>query len=508
MTDITVEPERRSPQAEAARPESPLKNALEGAAATLCAIVAMVAVSALALWLLGAASFGSLWSLAPTLTAMAVGGSVSPAAAASGAESSGGLSGLLSGGGLSPTMSGAVDAVPFGVTLLGAMVLWRLYSWRMRGRRSTAGEPAGRTAGAVATAVLGFLIVAGLAEGSFRMPASAMSGMRGEDSPSGGPGSGRGPLGGLFGGELGERLGGPGLGGGSRASQDMVMNYQVQAGSTVLGGLLWVAVVIALGCLITRRAHLPMPWQTSRLRAAWAPSASAVARMLVLMTVVPLAAVVFVGVCVGGKGATAAGAALLLAPDTAVVFVTLGLGVPWTASTHQAPSEDGNPLVSLLRMLGGEQTQPRPDRVSHLEDLTAAGLPLWLLALLMTALALLACGYAAARGTAQAPFPSGHPTRWGQHLAPALRLGMVLSSTLGLTTWLVQASGQISATVFGSEMGGTQAELSGSAPLAALLGLLAGGAAGFLGSLLRTAPWDRRPRALNPAPPETPLGHR
>lgn len=481
MTAITVEPRQgRSPQAAPARPESPLENALEGAAAALCALIAMVAVSALALWLLDAESLGSLWSLALTVTAMAVGGSVS-SAASSGAEGSGGLSNLLGGGGLSPTMSGTVDAVPFGVTLLGAMVLWLAFSWRMRRRLSTAGELAARTAGAAVTALLGFLVVAKLAEGSFRMPASAMSGMRGEDSTSGGLGIGNSPLGDLFGGGLGRRLGG-----GSTMSRDMVMNYQVQAGSAVLGGLLWVAVVIALGCLITRRAHLPLPWQTGRLRAAWAPSVSAVARMLLLMTVVPLIAVVFVGIVVGGKGATAAGAALLLAPDAVVVFVTLGLGVSWTALTHQAQSEDGNPLASLLRRLGGAQAQARPDRVEHLRDLSAGGWPLWLLALLVTGLALLACGYAAARAAARTPAhaPSAHRTRHGQHLAPAARLGVVLGVALGLTAWLTQASGQISATMFGSEMGGTQAGFSGSVPLAALLGLLAGAAAGFVGSVL------------------------
>lgn len=502
MTAISVEPgQGRSPQAAPDRPESPLENALEGAAAALCALIAMVAVSALALWLLDAESLGSLWSLALTVTAMAVGGSVSPAAASSGAEGSGGLSGLLGGGGLSPTMSGTVDALPFGVTLLGAMVLWLAFSWRMRRRPFTAGELAGRTAGAAVTALLGFLTVAELAEGSFRMPASAMSGMRGEDSTSGGLGIGNSPLGELFGGGLGRRLGG-----GSAMSRDMVMNYQVQAGSAVLGGLLWVAVVIALGCLITRRAHLPLPWQTGRLRAAWAPSVSAVARMLLLMTVVPLIAVVFIGIVVGGKGATAAGAALLLAPDAVVVFVTLGLGVSWTASTHQAQSEDGNPLASLLRRLGGAQAQARPDRVEHLRDLSAGGWPLWLLALLVTGLALLACGYAAARATARtlAHAPSVRRTRHGQHLAPAARLGVVLGVALGLTAWLTQASGQISATMFGSEMGGTQAGLSGSVPLAALLGLLAGAAAGFVGSVLHGLHGGQTPR-FRTIPRNTPV---
>lgn len=54
----------------------PWENFVEGAAAALCAVVAMAAASALALTLLDAGSAGSVWSLAMALTAMAVGGSV------------------------------------------------------------------------------------------------------------------------------------------------------------------------------------------------------------------------------------------------------------------------------------------------------------------------------------------------------------------------------------------------------------------------------------------------
>jgi len=329
------------------------------------------------------------------------------------------------------------------------------------------------------------------------MPASAMSGMRGDDAGSGGLGGGGldggGSLGGLLGGDLGERLGGlgerlgerlGGLGGGSQSGQ--AINYQVQTGSAALGAVLWVVVVIALGFLITRRAHLPVRWATSRLRASWAPSVSAVVRMSLVMTVVPLVVVLFVGVLVGGKTATAAGAAVLLAPAAVVVFLTLGLGTSWTASTHQMQSQGGNPLASLLKLLGGRQSQARPDRVEHLRDLSVGGLPLWLVAFLVTAVALLACGYAAARATDQTQPRLSHPHqgRYGQHLVAAGRLGTVMGVFLGLASWLVQADGQISARMFGSEMGGMHAELSGSAPTAFVLGLVAGAMAGFAGSLL------------------------
>ncbi|MPY63719.1 hypothetical protein FNH08_43145, partial [Streptomyces spongiae] len=148
----------------------------------------MAVVSALALALLDAGSFGSLWSLTMTLTAMAVGGSVSAGSDVSGDSGSmGGLASLFGGGGMSPSISGAAHVVPLGVTLVGAVVLWLVFSRRLRQgqqRRFTAGELAVRAAGAGATALFTLMIVAGLAKGSATMPASAMTGM-------GGPGGDR-----------------------------------------------------------------------------------------------------------------------------------------------------------------------------------------------------------------------------------------------------------------------------------------------------------------------------
>ncbi|MGW1270694.1 streptophobe family protein, partial [Streptomyces sp. NPDC002491] len=269
-------------------------------------------------------------------------------------------------------------------------------------------------------------------------------------------------------------------------AQDLVMNYQVQAGSAAWGATLWVAVVVALGCLVTRRAQLPEPWAASRLWTAWAPCVSAVTRMFLTLTVVPLVAVVFVGVAVGGKAATAAGAAILMAPDAVAVFLTLGLGASWTASTRQVQSEGGNPLASLLQWLGGRQSEARPDRVENLRHLSPGGWPLWAIALALTVVALSVCGHAAARATARTGSQSAHPRpgRHGQHLALAGRLAVVMAVFLGTAAWLAQADGRISATVFGSRMGGTHAQLSGSVPTVVVLALIAGAAAGYAGSLL------------------------
>ncbi|MER7178997.1 streptophobe family protein [Streptomyces hyaluromycini] len=246
------------------------QNALEGVAAVLCAVVAMAAVSALALALLDAGSFGSLWSLSMALTAMAVGGSVSAGSDASADTGSmGGLASLLgSSGGMGPSMSGAADAVPLGVTLVGAVVLWIAFSRRLRQgrqRRFTAGELAVRAAGAGSAALVTFMIVAGLAKGSASMPTSAMTGM-------GGIGGDRSAEGFSGGGGLGDLMGGGGTG------TQPAMSYHVNAGSAGLGALLWVAVVLGAGCLISRRVRLPVGGALNGLRAGWGPSLSAVVR--------------------------------------------------------------------------------------------------------------------------------------------------------------------------------------------------------------------------------------
>jgi hypothetical protein len=304
-------------------------NAVEGAAAALCALVAMAVVSALALFLVDAGSVGSLWSLTAAVIAMAVGGSVSAGSDASGdAGSTDPMAALMGGGGgMTPTMTGAADLAPLGVTLVGSVVLWLAFSWGLRQRRPATDELAARAAGAGAAALFAFTLVASLAHGTFTMPASAMSGL-------GGGGQG-GEKGGADSGGAGAMGGAGGAGGGMSAPTSMT--YDVSVGSAMLGALVWVAVVLALGCLISRRARLPLGGLVDRMRSGWAPGISKVARTLFLVAAVPMVMVFFVGLVVGGQAAMASGAALLLAPNALAVFATLGVGSPWTAGTTPWP---------------------------------------------------------------------------------------------------------------------------------------------------------------------------
>lgn len=475
----------------------PWENFVEGAAAALCAVVAMAAVSALALMLLDAESVGSVWSLTMALTAMAVGGSAGAGSDVSGDNGSmGGLASLFGGGGggMSPSVSGAADVVPLGVTLVGAVVLWIAFSRRLghgRQRRFTAGELAVRAAGAASAALFTLMIVAAFAKGSATMPASAMSG-------TGGPGGGQAPegfggasggLGGLMGGGSGGLGGLMGGGSGTRTA----VTYHVSAGSAGVGALLWVAVVLGVGYLISRRVRLPLGGALDGLRSGWGRSLSAVVRTVLVLAAVPLVALAVVGLVAGGKAGSAAGAALLLAPNALAVFLTLGVGSSWTAEMHPVQSDSSNPLAALMGGMGGMGGSAgtmgggrQADRTEHLRSLALGGWPLWLAALTVTAFILVCCAYRAARATNPAHLVPLHPYRGplAGHLGMAQRFGVVTAVVMGAAAWLVGASGNFGVSMFGSEMGGMQAELSGSVLRTVAFGLLVGGLAGFGGSLL------------------------
>ncbi|MFD4553341.1 streptophobe family protein [Streptomyces sp. NPDC058469] len=184
---------------------------------------------------------------------MAVGGSLSAGSvnSAGGAGGSGSMGSMLfglfgGGGGMSPSMSGAASVAPLGVTLVGSVVLWLVFSRRLRQRPLTASELGARAAGAGAAALIAFVLVTTLAHGTISVPDSAMSsglgGGQGAGASVGGIGA-LGALGGMFGG-----------GGGGGAAQDTTMSYDVLVGSTAFGALVWVAVVLALGCLGSRTA--------------------------------------------------------------------------------------------------------------------------------------------------------------------------------------------------------------------------------------------------------------
>lgn len=461
-------------------------HAVEGAVAALCAVLAMVVVAALALSLLDAGSVGSLAPLTAAVASLAVGGSLSAGPDASGTTEGSGLAGLFGGGGgMGPAMNGSADVMPLGVTLVGAVVLWFLFSRRLRHQHVDAGELAARAAGAGAAALFAVMILAALAKGTITLPASMTN--RGESEE---------------GGMLG-RL----LGGGGEASAP-TMAYHVSVASAAFGALLWVAVVVGVGCMISR-VRGPLGGPVDRVRSGWAPALGAVVRMILIVGALAVLVIAFVGLMAGGKAAKMAGAALLLAPNAVAAFLSLGVGAPWTASAVQVKSEGGNPLADLMGALGGGQRPVEPDRHEHLRAVSLAGWPLWLVALTVTGLALTACAYVATRNADPRHMRPLHPYRGplAAHVGLAERFGLVTAAVLGTACLAAQASGRFGASMFGSEMGGKEARFAGSLPLTLVGGLLAGAAAGLVGSLLYRA-MTAGPRILpRKSPEEVPVAH-
>ena len=86
-------------------------------------------------------------------------------------------------------------------------------------------------------------------------------------------------------------------------------------------------------------------------------------------------------------------------------------------------------------------------------------------------------------------------------------LGLGTAVVLGAACAAAEMSGRFSASMFGSEMGGKQAQLDGSLPTTLMGGLVAGAAAGLVGSLLYRA-MTPRPRILPRKTPPAPSGLR
>lgn len=234
-------------------------------------------------------------------------------------------------------MSGVIDIVPLGVTLTGTVVLWFAFSRRLR--QLVAPELTVRIIGAAAAALISLSAIAGLAHGSVTVPHSAMSRL-GAGQAAGSAVSGGNQLSSMFGGS---------------GSTAQTMAFHADAGLTVLGTALWLVVILTMGCLISRHMRLPLGGAVDRLRPHWGPSISALVRTVVVLGTAPPLLFALVGLLVGGRAETAAGVALLVAPNALIVLLTLGLGSPWTAGTHPVKSQGQNPLTG---MMGTTKTPP------------------------------------------------------------------------------------------------------------------------------------------------------
>ncbi|MFD5280633.1 streptophobe family protein [Streptomyces rubrogriseus] len=476
------------------------RHVLEGGLAVVAALATMAATAWTALVLLGADGVAPVSRLVPTLVSLAVGGGVTlESAAESGASAGGGggLAGLFGGGGggLGVSLAGRAALTPLTLTFLGAAVLAVVF-FRPLGRRARP-TPAmlwARSGGALVTSAVALPVCAVLATGTARLPKSVTDRM-GERAGSGAA-SGPGGLGGF-----GGFGGGGGDGGGGLASGLSAVGFRTDVAATAFLGVLGVAAVLAAGCLAARRTTLPRPLALGGLRTKWNAVLSTLAGAAAVLCCAVLAVAVLAGAAaLTGRGRTAevAGMLLLAGPNLIAAVLTAGTGASWEAAVRRVQPEGGG----MLGMLGGGGKQAGTadgDRAVDLGHWAGAGVPLWVIGLLLTLLILLAAGYvAAARTPARTPRQDAD-SLLDRHADTALRMGIAVGVMTFVLPFLARGSLRIGISLMGRELGGLGAALDTGPRLSALTAFVVAALASYAGSRLHGRRARRRQRPTGTA---------
>ncbi|MER5184219.1 streptophobe family protein [Streptomyces sp. NPDC002896] len=475
---------------------------LSATAAVSWALIGMAVTAALGLHLLGADAAGSLGPMTAAVVALGVGGSVMP----SGDVSAFGLEGAQA--------ETAVDIAPLGVGLVGALLLAHFFLRSLRGAGVVI-SPAELLA-RVGTVVLLFVAMLGGLAWAGHDVITIDGGSLGLDGLSGGDlagdlggigdGLGLGDIGDISG-LLPDRLG-------DLANAKASVGFTVDTGPTLLGGAAWVAGVLLIALLASRRTPLPRGWDA--VHRVVRPAASALVDVLLVAVAAGLAAAVFAMIG-DDHPRRIAGAALLGAPNGVWLASPLGLFVPWDGrATGELAKLLPDPLDELLRVSADE-----PVTLGRLAELHGT---VWLLGIGAAAMMLFAGVLAAVRtplgwgvgGAAGAPgrgvvraagavgggggagsswggagtYPvsgRGGPGALGFAGRCALRLGVVTALALPLLVWLTEVSVGASLSVLGFDAFGAGIELHGRAGMALLLGAVWGAGAGAAGALLAYA---------------------
>ncbi|MFD8379598.1 streptophobe family protein [Streptomyces sp. NPDC059679] len=442
---------------------------LSTVAAVSWAFLAMAGVAALGLHLVGADSAGALGPMTAAAMVLAVGGSVTP----SGDVKAFGLTGAQA--------HSAVDIAPLGISLVGALLLGWLFVRSLRGAGAVIGgaELATR-AGAVV--LLFLLVLAGLTwvgNDTVTIDASTL-GVAGKSKQEQGglleklPGE-LGDIADIGSGLLPDRIQ-------RLIDAKAAVGFTVEAGRSVLGGAVWVVVVLLIALLVARRA--PVPHGLEAAHRTVRPAASALCGVLVLAVGAGLAAALYAAIG-DDHPRLVLGAALLGAPNGVWLGVPLGLFVPW----------HGGASGALVRVL----PDPLDDLLAneHNEPITVARLAeldgrVWLLTV-GCVLMILAAGVLTAVRTpvdrAGRAGQSGRAGRAGQVGRAgfvgqcALRLGIVTAIALPLLCRLTEVSAGASLSVLGFDAFGAGIELHGGGAVAWALGAGWGAAAGAAGAL-------------------------
>ncbi|WP_171171363.1 streptophobe family protein [Streptomyces sp. I05A-00742] len=414
------------------------------------AFLAMAGVAALGLHLLGADAAGSLGPMTAAVTVLAVGGSVAP----SGAMEAFGLKGA----GAHTT----IDIMPLGVSLVGALVLGRSFARSLRtGGLTVRGRELAVRAGAVAAVfllLLGGLAWAGSSTITFEGEGLGLGGAGGDGPKLEIPGIGD------IGGALPDRLAGL-----ARAKADV--GFSVRSGPSLLGGAVWVALVLLITVLVARRT--PLPRGAGALHRWVRPAASALCGVLVLAVAAGWAAAL-VAAAGDDHPKRVAGATLLGAPNGVWLGLPLGLFVPWHGRADGSLLQVlPDPLDELLG--GGADRSVTVGRLAELDS------RVWLLPVACALAVLLAGVLTAVRTPRGARSAVGYAGRCG------LALGAVMAVALPLLVLGTRVSADASLSVLGVDAAGAGLDLRGNGVLAGVLGAVWGLVAGVVGGLLACA---------------------
>ncbi|WFB10820.1 streptophobe family protein [Streptomyces sp. LX-29] len=390
-------------------------------AAVVAALAAMFATAALGLWAAGAGDLpgGAFPRVVAAAVVSAVGGEIE-------------LTGEV---GFVGGTDADLDVIPLSVSLVGALTLGALFLLPLRHRAvAGGGEILGRAGRTALLWLLGLLLVVRLARHSFRIG-----------------------LGDELAEEIGEALG-----------VTPTVGFRAAVAPTLVLGLLWLLVVLALALAVSRTAPLPsrlLPFQDT-VR----PAVFAVVALLLAYVAAGLVAGVIVAI-VRGKPVETFAVLLLGLPNLAWMALGLGLGGAWVG---RVPAPVGlpmpKPLADVLRETdGGEATV-------NLASLAERDGRAWLLAV-FAALAVLATGVLLALRSPAGTAP------WRL----ALRLGVALAVTLLAVGLLTRVSADFGLNLLGlgdlADLGG-EVTLRPASLLLLGLGALWGALAGLLGGLL------------------------
>ncbi|MFF2661655.1 streptophobe family protein [Kitasatospora sp. NPDC058032] len=486
---MSAAPSRRLTVPRPAAARTLWRHAFEGALSTVAATVAMAAVVRAALAFLGADAIAPASRLVPAVVSTAFGGGITLTSVASGGGGDGNLgadgSGGLLGGSLELGLTGVVSTIPLTVTFVGTAVLALGFFRPLHRRPQPASELLwARFGGALAAAAVVFPFLAGTAHGTARLPAGVTERFgRRDTSPGPGP----------FGGGLGDGL--------SSAA------FETDVAVTVFFGLLWVCVVLGIGCVAARRTTPSRHLALGQARRSWHAVTSALSGITAVLccSVLALALTVAGLAALTGheQAARAAGALLLVGPNLIAVLLTAGLGTPWGAGVQRLTPQGGG----MLGGLGGAGS----DRSVDLGGWAGAGVPLWLLGLLLVVLLAVIAGYLAAARTPARTRQEEARAVFGRNTEIAVRLGIAVGAPFLLLPLAARGSLGIGVSLMGQEMGGVAAGLDASPGLSAVAAALLATTVGYGGIRLHgrrarrrqespQAPHEEPGRAGRPAP--------